>query len=159
MRIPVEKNLETRELSVEIPDMFLQPSTTSSDKKVANLAEEQLAEKVAEIVQLHTENDALKVEKAELEQAFAQIGQLNAQLAQLAEEPAELSDEQRFEELVQNISSLTEVGKARLAEAIPGLVIQEPAAEEQKQPEEKAETEVAQQVSKPRYRLVIRKTI
>ncbi len=89
----------------------------------------------------------------------AEIERLKGELeAKLAEELEEPSDEERFAELVENISSLTIEGKARLAEATGWHYQMEPAAEpEQTKAIEEAQVTVPpSDTIRPRYRFVVR---
>ena len=102
MKIAIMKDPDGT-LFFELPEPPPLPAPTLAEE--AKLAEEvkgQLAEKDNEIASLK---------------------------AKLAEEPAQLSDQERFEELVGDIASLSKDGKARLAEEAPGWTYQESKAE------------------------------
>lgn len=65
----------------------------------------------------------LKEEVSHLADKAADVASLKEELA---EATAEVSDQDRFEELVGDINSLTKDGKARLAESVPGWTYQAP---------------------------------
>ncbi len=84
------------------PDFSIEAVSTKGD--AAKLAEDtaaKLAEKDAEIARLTGELDVSKSAKS---------------VSKLAESTTELSDQERFDQLVEDITSLTAEGKARLAE-------------------------------------------
>ncbi|MDP2651379.1 MAG: hypothetical protein Q8O98_02185 [bacterium] len=103
----------------------------------AKLAEEAKGQLVEEIASLKEEVERLK---GELE-------------AKLAEEPVEETDQDRFADLVDGLSSLSAVGKANLAEEVPGWTYQEIAPEPAVE-EPVAEVAVANTPPPGRFRIV-----